>query len=264
MLRTSAPLIGALGAPIRAVESSQLKTVIGQALDWSDRIGRALIFPTVLIKTDKVAGINKVEAADIALAYLQMHRIFADRVRMNIYGFPGLLRDLSNPPPWIEITPEDCLYPQSPDRQADCDALIAQLKRYGTNVILDRHEEFLLEENQRRAWTVAERGLGERTPSVNRHLEDSKRQSFYEVVSLASSLELTEFDALRNSVFALDEFTVAPGVPDLMLWFENSGEWTWALAEVKAHGDYLSHRQHEWLYENWSTISGHFLLLSLT
>lgn len=107
---------------------NELNQLVRQALEASGRVANAWVFPTVLAEWPKGALERKpgTTCADIAIGYLSQSGFKCDRIRMNLHGYPGLLRELSEPPPWIEVTPEDVKDPLAPARETELRPLYIQ------------------------------------------------------------------------------------------------------------------------------------------
>jgi hypothetical protein len=71
------------------------------------------------------------------------------------------------------------------------------------------------------------------------------------------------FDDILNAVFNFDEFSVAPGVPDILVWLHAEELSCWFFSEVKGPNDSLRRSQTDWLDQHWGLIRGHFLLTIL-
>jgi len=60
------------------------------------------------------------------LAFYNSLGFDGDRTHKNLFGYPGLLRELSNPPPWVEVEPEDLNGDLAAERAHELRALILQ------------------------------------------------------------------------------------------------------------------------------------------
>src|SRR5437667_11925868 len=90
--------------------------------------------------------------------------------------------------------------------------------------------------------------------------------SFRRLVAFAKFFGVETFNAVWQAVFDFDEFTPAPGAPDLLVWLlpKAAGEpGLWFFSEVKGPRDSLRNSQKEWLYQHWEVVSGHYLLTIL-
>src|SRR5262245_15904100 len=87
------------------------------------RDSESVIFPTLLIRRPPGlatwASAGSRTSADLALGYFGTGGFEGDRTRLNTYGYPGLLRELGSPPPWVEIDPEDVEGMISAERQSE-------------------------------------------------------------------------------------------------------------------------------------------------
>jgi hypothetical protein len=189
-------------------------------------------------------------AADIALSYYCLQGFYGDRTRARLspHGYPGLLRDLSEPPSWVEV--------QSEDVGGDMSA--AELRPL-IGVAHEQNEELLLArrraEFEHNAFVLNRVG-GHVAPVV---VEELSVDCFRRCLALARSLGEQKFWAVFDAVFPFDEFTVAEGAPDLLLWLpEEPG--LWFFSEVKAPGDSLRVGQKVWLHEHWDLVCGHYAI----
>jgi len=87
-----------------------------------------------------------------------------------------------------------------------------------------------------------------------------REESFLELVALAKALGVDSFNSVFDAVFDFDEFSVAPGAPDLLVWLHKPSTSFWFFSEVKAPGDSLRITQKEWLWQHWNVVRGHYLL----
>ena len=194
-------------------------------------------------------------SADLALAYYYSHGFLADRTRMNLYGYPGLLRTLSNPPPWIEVEPEDVDGGISEDRADELCPLIVHAQEHAVESLVSRYRS----EQQHKA-LVLERFVGLASSSV---VTEVGADSFRDLVGLAKVLGVALFEAIYDAVFEFDEFTVAAGAPDLLVWLPGPEPSCWFFSEVKAPGDSLRSSQKGWLHQHWDLVCGHYLITVL-
>ena len=102
--------------------------------------------------------------------------------------------------------------------------------------------------------------MGRPTASV---VTEVGANSFQEFITLGKVLGVDLFDALYEAVFEFDEFTVAAGAPDLLVWLPRHEPSCWFFSEVKAPDD--SHRtsQKGWLHQHWDLVRGHYLIAVL-
>jgi len=225
----------------------------------------ASLFPIVLIdrpaamvdRSWKALG----RADDIALSYYQRVGFEGDRVRKNLYGYPGLLRDLSNPPPWINVEPEDLEGQPSKETSLELRPLIQQANETAAETLVST---FLSERRHARA--VAEGFLGVDTSPAQGLVDEASATAFRDLVALAKVLGVETFDRIFEVVFDLDlgdEFTPVVGTPDLLIWHPTLTPAVWFFSEVKAPGDYLSEAQKQWLQFHWDVVKDHFLITML-
>lgn len=229
----------------------------------------AVSIPTLLV--DLPASLTSWKgcpAADWALAYFKLNGFEGDRVRMNCSGYPGLLRELDAPPPWAELEAEECIGEVSPEREIALRPLIVQAHDIGVESLVHEHESWREESRRRRrflraiyegAETIAE--IAENP--AEQAMEAFVTEAFATLLNLAASLTGMQFEACCNAVFDFDEFSVAPGAPDLLVWLPRAEPPCWFFSEVKAPGDYMSLAQEDWLRNHWELVRGHYLLTKL-
>ncbi len=236
------------------------------------------VFPSLLVFLDEQLTVRALRARippeDIALMFfdgLHMKCEKAPATPLSFYpsGYPELLRSLSNVPPWIEVGPEDCDGDLSESRAAELRPLYWQLRQYGAEAMLARHEEWI---------TSLRLGHGMKhdpppdclTPEEFRDwamqfmLED-----FATVLEQGACIAEDEYDDLVDAVFPYfydpdepgREARQAAGAPDLLVW--DAGESLWFFAEIKGQKDSLRISQGEWLRVNWTRIRGNFVLVYL-
>lgn len=234
-----------------------LKLLVHEALKAAGQSGEVLAFPTILVSWPKDAGQRKpgTTYGDIALGHLAEWGFMGDRTRMNHWGYPGLLRALNEPPPWIEITLEDTSESVSPDREHELRPLYIQANDTSPRELLSRYKEYL----EKRHSSLVELGKDdfarELLPKIVPHII----MTFEEQVELARCLGTSDFGTVWEAVFGYDEFTPALGAPDLLVW--EPGTDRWFFAEVKGPRDHLRGTQAAWVRAHWRDIKGRFLLL---
>ncbi len=169
-------------------------------------------------------------------------------------AIPGLLRELSEPPPWADIEPEDFLGDLSSNRAAELRPLIDVAQEHRAELLVGRYEL----ERQRDLEILARASGQARTAGS----DDIVVEWFREQLSLATLLGRDVFWAIHEAVFGFDEFTVAEGAPDLFLWAPEQPAF-WLFSEVKASGDSLREPQKRWLDQHWELVSGHYVITVL-
>lgn len=216
--------------------------------------------PTFLIRRpsqlDSWKVVGHSTAADFALAFYSSIGLDGERTRKDLLGYPGLLRELSNPPPWVELEPEDIDGDLDPQRARDLSSLILQTQSSSNEELVAFFRAELEERN-----SLLRRFIG--LPSVSAIVVDNRIESFRRLLSLARALNLSGFETVYDSVFDFDEFDVKSGVPDLLLWLPDQIPSLWFFSEVKAPGDYLGSSQKSWLHEHWGILRGHYCLTVL-
>jgi hypothetical protein len=195
-------------------------------------------------------------AADVALGYYCSQGFSGDRTRarLSLQGYPGLLRDLSGPPSWVEVEPEDAEGDISPERAQELRPLVQLAQEYSEEFLVSRYRT----ERGGHA-SVLDRIVGQPASMVvHELLVDCFRQR----IALAKSIGIEVFSAVYEAVFSFDEFTVAEGAPDLLLWLPGEPSF-WFFSEVKASGDSLRASQKGWLYQHWELVRGHYSITAL-
>jgi hypothetical protein len=195
-------------------------------------------------------------AADVALAYYCSQGLSGDRTRarLSLQGYPGLLRDLSGPPPWVEVQPEDVEGDISPERAAELRPLVVFAQEHNEESLVARYRT----ERGRHA-SVLDRVVGQTASAA---VQELSVDSFRQRVALAKFLGVEVFSVIYEAVFSFDEFTVAEGVPDLFLWLPGEPSF-WFFSEVKASGDSLRASQKRWLHQHWELVRGHYSITAL-
>src|SRR5208282_5343292 len=67
--------------------------------------------------------------AQSLLKWLLAKGLHAERTRMNMYGYPGIFRELFSPPPWVQVEPEDCNDEITAERAAELAPLYEHVAR---------------------------------------------------------------------------------------------------------------------------------------
>lgn len=203
--------------------------------------------PTLLIdRPDRLQSWRSTDvgtSADLALAYYHHHGFLAGRTRKDLFGYPAFLRNLSNPPPWIQVQPDQV--DRYTDRADDLRPLILHAQEQTVESLVSRYRS----EHQQY-----------KVPSV---IIEALANSFRNLVGLGKVLGMEFFENICDAVFGFDEFTVAAGAPDLLVWLAREESSCWFFSEVKAPGDYLLPSQKRWLHQHWDLLCGHFLLTVL-
>jgi hypothetical protein len=241
------------GTPNNVIE------LVCRSLAASARAGAVTCVPTLLIERPhgllSWSSTNVSTSSDLALAYYCSQGFLGDRTRMNLYGYPGLLRDLSNPPPWIEVEMEDVDGDISAERANELRSLVVQAQEHDEEWLVARYRS-----EQQYKSSVLERFMGRPTASL---VTETGADSFRELITLAKVLGVDLFDALYEAVFEFDEFTVAAGAPNLLVWLPRYEPSCWFFSEVKAPGDSLRMSQKGWLHQHWDLVRGHYLITVL-
>src|SRR4051812_40990203 len=110
-----------------------------------------LIFPTLLASWPKrvMERVKDTTLVDVAIAYLAQFGFQADRTRMDLFGHPGLFRELGQPPPWIEVTPDDVDGVISADHQKELRPLYLQAHQLSIESLRHRYKQHLMFRRER-------------------------------------------------------------------------------------------------------------------
>ena len=234
---------------------SLVRNILGMSLDCDG----ASSLPTLLIGRAGHSKLSGFPAAEKAMAYFNVAGFDCDRTKMNLYGYPGLLRDLSSPPPWVHVEMEDVVSEVSSERRTELRQLFDYIHDTDTTQI---DNLFLTgRKNQLTAIFRNEKPLLSQDTSLL--VEAEAYTSFARLARLGELITPAQFAGIYDAVFPFDEFLLSPGIPDLLVWLPKSSPSCWFFAEVKAHGDYLSQSQKAWLRNNWDVVRGHYLLALL-
>ncbi len=235
-----------------------VRNVLGMSLSCDG----ASSLPTFLIHSEH-SKLSGCPAAERAMCYFNVAGFDSDRTKMNLYGYPGLLRELASPPPWLHVEMEGVAGEISSERSAELRSLFDYIHDTDATLLARRFTEWCqdTQSSSRLLFLETERSApSQETTSL---LEAEAHKSFSRLTNLGEVIARSEFEVIRNAVFDFDEFTLSPGVPDLLVWLPKSSPNCWFFVEVKAHGDYLSHAQKEWLRSNWDFVRGHYVLALL-
>jgi hypothetical protein len=201
------------------------------ALAASSKTGGAKIIPSILISRPTALESWKSlgSSAEWAIAWYRRFGFAADRTRMNLYGYPGILRQLM----YGECDNDD-------DDDLETHPLYANLlKEAGIDLPLD-------------------------PPNVVQAIKELREESERERHALSDALGPDGLDALTHAIFDFDEFPpFAPGTPDILVWLHTPATSCWFLSEVKAPSDSLRESQKDWLAARWGFVCGHYLLTIL-
>jgi hypothetical protein len=199
-------------------------------------------------------------AADVAAGFFECFGFRADRTTMNLYGYPGLLRDLTGPPPWVEIEPEDCDGRADADRLDDLRPLYRHANDFQISELSRRYKQYL---DERLRFLDQIDLHGELLPLVRHTVNDVSIAQFEDLLALARCIGAEAFENVAEAVFEYDEFPPFPGAPDLLVWLPDPNDGLWFFAEVKAPNDSLRKSQRDWLRTHWERIRGRFVQVSL-
>jgi len=232
---------------------------IKQILDTSYHIEAMTLFPSIHITLPRgeFEEVRKpgTTMADLAIRYFLRLGLNGDRTRQDLYGYPGLLRDLTAPPPWVEVTYEDIDGLESVDHTAALQPLYIQANETDPQLLIEEYRKHLENQHTR----LRNVGLGLLAfPGT----DDLSVERFRQELELARCIGGEHFEPIFHSVFQFfDDFIVMAGVPDLLVWSEP--ERLWFFAEVKGPRDSLRRSQDAWIRTNWDTIRGRFALVLL-
>lgn len=239
--------------------TGNVTNLLRHALSASWHAGSAVSVPTVMIKKPTSfkswTSPGEYTAADMALDYFASNGILGDRVRQNLFGYPGLLRDLADCPPWVHVESEDTEPNTDPERAWELRAMIEHIHNCSDEELLDdfrrHHGSF--------ARLSDELSL-QRSP---KELSNERENLFREMLSLGRAMGVDTFYKNHDAVFDFDEFIPALGAPDLLLWSPPGSGRFWCFTEVKAPGDSLRPSQANWLSTHFDIIRDHYFLTIL-
>lgn len=204
--------------------------------------------------------------ADVALLYLTgLGGLCGDRTRRNVYGYPGLLRELWEPPPWAaDIEPQEIGRPLSEERAEELRPLYQQANDQSLDDMVERYRQYTYE-----FWVTTQLCLQHdfRIPGYEiwepTLFETLCIERWKKLLLIARFTGSDVFENLMEAVFVYDEFTIASGTPDLFIWNSCSTSPLWFFAEVKGPRDSLRISQYNWILGNWARIQGRILLIRL-
>lgn len=244
-------------------KSNSFVDSVRRSLAASSSVRSATFVPTVLIERPPTLmswKSAKGTSADWALAAFHSHGFRGDRTRNNLFGYPGLLRDLSDPPEWVHVAPEDLLCEMDEDRRSELRPLIVHIQELTEAALIAHHRA------ERRAAFVRQQLFEGRyiiIDDVKFETDAFREECFRELIGLGKVLGADLFYDIFDAVFEFDEFTPAEGAPDLLVWLPESEPSCWFFSEVKAPGDYLRDSQKAWLHQYWELVRGHYLITIL-
>lgn len=255
---------------LSAKERREFRRRIAQSAISSWRFRGSYEIPTILLPVEYFVRICKlyrrpasVPKAELVCEWLKYLGFNADRTRANLHGYPGLFRELSNPPPWVDVQPEDCDGPVSRVRAKELRPLYKQItghtdlvKRFRLNMEQrDREMELFYE--------IGGRSRSDLPRDAVAQVSEFVINDFQNLINLGQLLGAGQFEKLFEAVFDFDEFDPANGTPDLFVWDTDDDAPTWFFAEVKGPRDHLGPNQYRWIGENWELIKGRIVLLSI-
>lgn len=272
--------------------SEMLSGALRVARDSRDMI----VFPTLLLgveslPSEQTEGTLSVE--DRVLVWVRRNGLRGDRTRMNLNGYPGLLRDLFSPPPWIEVRVEDMEEDVAEERVLELRPLYVHCAEYGYD-LLSHYHAFLEQqfEDQRDVLPTgffkhdvpvdeAYALLAQYGISFEKNLEPDKvlitvvnAQLLLDLYDRIRFVEILGKDTVERVYWAtfeinpidgvVDDMNAKAGAPDLLVWSEDINNPFWSFIEVKGPGDRLRESQHAWVCKHWGDIEGRFILLAVT
>jgi hypothetical protein len=224
----------------------------------SERNGSTLGMPTLLVDCPLIRQKRKgVISADLAIDFFKAVGFAADRTKMNMEGYPGLLRDLNSPAPWVVVEMDNIDGPFDSERAVELTPLIDRLASEDVQNLM-----FNWKVNRETKCREIEL-LGFPISACSAEATAIMENSFRELLSLGGALRQTAFDDVWETIFDFDELSVASGSPDLLVWLPFGDPPLWFFTEVKGPGDSLRQSQIEWITKHWQVIKGHFLVTQL-
>jgi VRR-NUC domain len=232
--------------PINVAES------VRQSLSASFRSDGAKCVPMLLIENSNVSNQKDIKAADMALQFYMAHGFVGDRSRMNVHGYPEILRDLQSPPPWVTVEMDDCVGDVSAARRMQLRPLVQQVQDDSDDIILQKFCD-----DQKQRWSEFKPPIA-MDPELRRFSDEVAETDFRNLIALARLLGVELLRELYHALFyeidgVYEDIIVSAGAPDILVWLPNSDSGFWFFSEVKARGDYLRPSQKSWLNRNWAS-----------
>lgn len=240
----------------------KLMDVFTNVINSSQSAGKLLSLANVLIPEywlpAKIQGKDCLPMAERVLIWFRQNGFSGNRTKKNLYGYPGLFRDLFFHPNWVDMYPES---------YEDHRPFYLQSEEYGYG-LLDTYRDYL---EETLGEIVLKKEGKENAEELKHMLIKSSLMDLRKKIDLVSILGSERIESLYWATFEInpidvvvDDFEAKAGAPDLFLWHPDPNRKLWFFAEVKGPADSLRHTQHEWFRENWETIQGHILIMIVT
>jgi len=258
------------------------------------KMGELISVPNLLLSNSWLGDANakkRQRVEETILKWFQLAGFDGDLSRFHFYGDPqfsgyhGLLRELDNPPPWInDITTDEGQGDITVARAKELTPLYLQV---GEHDDLERKfEDYLREKyfvksnndfiqhilsllNERIPEEIRDEASGATT--VGDFLRRHQSEHFYRVLHLARTIQPASFPQVLESIIDTirddecgDIENVSVGSPDVLLWTMSPLPPFWFFAEVKGPNDRLRESQIGWIRANWERIKGRVLLISIS
>jgi hypothetical protein len=242
---------------VGAMTELSLMQSLEEAMQSSSCVGDTVLFPSLLLTVSKqeIAETKRpgTTMADLAVGFFKGAGLYCERSKaIPTRGYPNTFRDLTAPPPWITVTPEDTEGVTSPQREQELRPLYLQANEFDTETLLHKLQEHLAPEYQ---WLERFRSA-----LLAQKVIDHQIDAFEQKLALARCLGVNTFEAIWEVIAdPQDDFILEPGIPDVFVWSQTPP--IWLFAEVKGPRDSLRSSQVSWLKSNWETIRGRFVLV---
>ena len=240
--------------------SSGLVQLLTQSLQSAQQTAEATVVPSLLIPRralpSQLETDSPLRIEDQVLAWFWKNHFEGDRVRKNPHGYPGLFRELCEPPPWVEVTIDDVEGQLTEARARELRPLYVYFLEQGEK-LLGTYQEYLA--LQREQFTVLPQLLGSEGLL---QLDSNKLCDLERKIKLACLLGSEGIESLYEAILPdFDEYSVVEGAPDLFLWHPDPAYNLWFFAEVKGPGDHLRESQAGWIQGFWEHVRRRVVIL---
>lgn len=135
------------------------------------------------------------------MAWFSLKGFGCERTRKNLYGYPGLFRELLGGPPWAEIEQEDCEGVLSPERAAEVESLYRQIATRKN--ILSTFENHLYEKDRESELWQRELDLVRRLipAEIRTEMRAAKVDDFRRLVRIGEIIAPVVMERLFEAVF---------------------------------------------------------------
>ncbi len=246
---------------------AQLKEHIATRLVGTS--GGLITFPTIMLPLDRYSAaasacriqsgkrIKAAPTAEVVRIILGGLGFCAERTRKDAGGYVKLFRELLKPAPWVETEPNDLEDDISLDRSEELTPLY--LRKDTESSLIEQYKQAYFESLQGKMPLGDESVTSETETTTFEWVLDD----FVHRVRLARAMGPATVEKVCEAIFDYDEFSWAPGTPDLFVWDPDRHPVEWFFAEVKGPKDHLQASQVAWLRCHWNDIEGRFVVIAL-